>query len=303
MAGAIRRGRDTWAKLREREEAIQHTCRPYIADIYKALIATVDQYGMAVSLLLGAKKFDIDEHGYVKIEPPGIAEACERSRKQIMSLVARLMDPCLAPRFEEVFRFEVAASVSEKKSLIHRRTLDVNMEGEEILELKNERWQVSDWNYDRIIYSLCLETPVKASKADLADLNNTLRVTLEHAMTDLRRACAREGIDARSNGSHLMSLGYALAPLECAPRRTRFARLEDLQYLVSGIKDLLCQGRKARAGRRDGSVATTYEGFGAVIEESLKWIERVFGLAPEGTAMDIVITEQSAPDPVDTNVE
>jgi hypothetical protein len=96
--------------------------------MYRALIATVDRYAMAVSLLLGAKRFDIGEHGYVKIEPPGGAEACERSRKRIMSLVARLMDPCLTPRFEEVFRFEAAASMSEKKSLIHRRTPDVNSE-------------------------------------------------------------------------------------------------------------------------------------------------------------------------------
>ena len=269
--------RDTWAKLREREGTIEQACRPYVVDMYKALVATVDQYAMAVSLLVGAKEFDIDDHGHVRIEPAGIAEACERSRKRIKSLVARLTDPFQEPRFEEAFRFEVAESVAEKKSLIHRRAPEVKEAT--ILYAKNEQWQTSEWDYDRIIYSLCLERRVKARDADLKE---TLSMALDHAMTDLEKARAREGTDAPPEGSRLMSLSYALAPLECAPRGASFERLDDLQYLVSSIRDLLHRGQKACAGRRDGSAATTYDRFEAVLEDSLKRIERVFGLAPEG---------------------
>src|SRR5262249_38626900 len=99
--------RDTWAMLREREGVVEQSCRPLVADMYKTLIATVDQYAMAVSLLVGSKPFDIDVHGRVLIEPVGLAEACEQSRKRIKSLVARLTDPAQMPRFEEAFRFEV----------------------------------------------------------------------------------------------------------------------------------------------------------------------------------------------------
>jgi TIR domain-containing protein len=277
--------RDTWANLQERQGTIEQTCLPYVVDMYKALVATVDQYAMAVSLLVGAKKFDIDDHGHVEIEPPGIAEACERSRKRIKSLVARLTDPFQVPRFEEVFRFEVAESVSEKKSLIHRRAPDVKNEAATILDVKNEQWQTSDWDYDRIIYSLCLQKRVKNHNADLKE---TLSVALEHAMTDLEKARAREETDAPPEGSHLMSLSYALTPLECAPRGTSFERLDDLQYLVSSIRDLLRRGQRARAGRPDGNAATTFESFEAVLDDSLKRIERVFGLAPEGAATDAI---------------
>jgi hypothetical protein len=271
--------RDTWTKLREREGTIEQTCRPYAVDMYRALVATVDQYAMAVSLLVGVKKFDIDdEQGHVKIEPAGIAKACERSRRRIKSLVARLTDPSQVPRFEEAFRFEVAESVSEKKSLIHRRTEDVRREEKTILNAENEQWRASDWDYDRIIYSLCLEKRVKAHSSDLKE---TLSVALEHAMADLEKARAREGTDTPAEGSHLMSLSYALAPLECAPRETSSERLDDLQFLVSSIRDLLRRGRRARSDCRDESATRTYESFEAVLEDSLKRIERVFGLTPE----------------------
>jgi hypothetical protein len=259
--------RDTWAKLREREGTIEQTCRPYVVDMYKALVTTVDQYAMEVSLLVGAKRFDIDdEHGHVKIDPAGIGKACERSRKRIKSLVARLTDPLQVSRFEEAFRFEMAESVSEKKSLIHRKAPDVNREEKTILDAKNELWRTSDWDYDRIIYSLCLE---KRAKQDNSD-PKVLSVALEHAMTDLEKARVREGTDAPPDGSHLMSLSYALAPLECA---ASYERLDDLQYLVSSIRDLLRRGQRARAGCRDGSAARTYESFEAVLEDSLKRID------------------------------
>jgi hypothetical protein len=247
--------------------------------MYRALVATVDQYAMAVSLLVGVKKFDIDdEQGHVKIEPAGIAKACERSRRRIKSLVARLTDPSQVPRFEEAFRFEVAESVSEKKSLIHRRTEDVRREEKTILNAENEQWRASDWDYDRIIYSLCLEKRVKAHSSDLKE---TLSVALEHAMADLEKARAQEGTDTPAEGSHLMSLSYALAPLECAPRETSSERLDDLQFLVSSIRDLLRRGRRARSDCRDESATRTYESFEAVLEDSLKRIERVFGLTRE----------------------
>jgi hypothetical protein len=195
-----------------------------------------------------------------------------------------LTDPFQVPRFEEAFRFEVAESVSEKKSLVHRRAPDVKNEAATILDVKNEQWRTSDWDYDRIIYSLCLEKRVKDHNADLKE---TLSVALEHAMTELEKARAREGTDAPPEGSQLMSLIYALAPLECAPRGTSFERLDDLQYLVSSIRDLL-RRRRARAGRPDGNATATFESFEAVLDDSLKRIERVFDMAREGVATDAV---------------
>src|SRR5262249_44118832 len=78
--------RDTWRLLRERDGVVEQSCRPYVVDMYKTLIGTVDQYAMAISLLVGIRHFEIDVHGRVPIDPPGRAVACERSRKRIKSL-------------------------------------------------------------------------------------------------------------------------------------------------------------------------------------------------------------------------
>ena len=275
--------RETWATLREYEQTIERACRPHVVDMYKALVAMVDQYAMAAALLVGADRFDIDERGHVTIVPPGLAEACERSRKRIKNLVARLTDPQQAPHFEEVFRFEVAESVSEKKTLIHRQAPMAEEQAVAIFAPENARWLTSDWDYDRIIYSLCLEHRVRAGGDGLDTLLDT---ALNRALMDLESTRAREGADAPADGSHLMSLSYALAPLECAPLGTSFARTDELRYLASSIRDLLVRGRSIRAAHPHGTAITTYEMFGTVILDSVQRIERVFGLARESALAD-----------------
>jgi len=282
--------RDTYTKLQRMEGAVEWSCRPYAVDMYKSLVAEVDRYAMASSLLTGAKKFEINELGKVVFEAAeiGIARACESSRKRIKSLVARLTDPNQAPHFEEAFRFEEAESVSEKKSLIQRKAPRANAD-HTIFNPENEDWGRSDWDYDRIIYSLYLEQSVRASKANLSGV---LSAALDHAMADMEKVRARQGTDTSLDGSYLMSLSYALGPFECVPpRATSLEAPELLEYLVGSCKKLLARDRKIREDHREssargvpGSYAARYETITAVIMDSLCRIERIFGLAETGTA-------------------
>ncbi len=281
--------RDTWAALLEWEGTIEQTCRPYVVDMYKALIAKTDQYAMALSLLVGSEKFDIDDHGHVKMKQPGIAEACERSRKGIKSLIVRLTDSHRQPLFDEAFRFEVAESVAEKKSFIHRGAQDMKTEKGKERTAKEGEWQASDWEYDRILYSLCLEQQVKAHKAPNGELEPILNKALEHAMTNLEKARAREGSDALPQDSYLMSLSYALGPLECAPHGSKVGRVKDLQYLIDSIRDLLKRHRSAHEGRPAEHAAATFASFEAVLEDSLKRVAGVFAPALKGAATDAVV--------------
>jgi hypothetical protein len=194
------------------------------------------------------------------------------------AVVSGLTDRSQAPRFEEAFRFEDAESLSEKKSFIHRRAADVEKQQATILQRKDQRWRTSSWDYDRIIYSLCLERRVKALGQDLPE---ALARATEHATAALEKAWARERTDETTDDSHLISLSYALAPLECAPRRSEFARRGELEYLASATRALLRQGR---ARRHDGNARNRYEGLKAVIEDSLKRIGRVFQLGGDTDA-------------------
>jgi len=267
----------TLKALRDREATIEQACRPHVVDMYKALIATVDEYAMAVSLLVGTKTFEVDTNGRVVIDPVGAGEACELRRKRIKSLVARLTDPLQAAQFEEAFRFEVAESPAEKKSFIQRRAADVGTAARALLDPRNDGWRSSDWDYDRIIYSLCLEARVRSSPG-ASDLPTLLGTALERATMDLERAQVREGMYPPPDCCHLMTLSYALGPLECVPMRTAFDRTDELEYLVRATRELLARGHTARDARKDPAVMAMWESFETVIDNSLGRIERVFGL-------------------------
>jgi hypothetical protein len=74
--------RETLSKLGARQVTVRGACRPYVADVFDALIAEVKAYAMNTSVLVGLQKFPIDQQGHVEIEPVGIAEACERRSKK-----------------------------------------------------------------------------------------------------------------------------------------------------------------------------------------------------------------------------
>jgi hypothetical protein len=269
----------TLKDLREREAQIEQVCRPHVADMYKALIATVDEYAMAVSMLVGSKTFPIDPSGRVEMDPMGVGEACALRRKRIKSLVARLTDPLQAARFEEAFRFEVAESPAEKKSFIQRRVKDIESEAKTLLDAANDQWRSSDWDYDRIIYSLCLERCIRSAAASAsADLANLLGSTLERANMDLERAQVREGMYPPPDCCHLMTLSSALAPLDCAPSRTAFARTDEVRYLFCATKELLDRGRKTRLTQNDPAAIAMWGSFETVMAHSLARIAQVFGL-------------------------
>lgn len=202
-------------------------CRPYVADVYEAILKEVEAYAMDTSLLIGRRRFRIDEQGHVKIRPAGVAKACERRRTKVRSLVARLVDPQQVPVFDEAFRFETAETFAERKNLIHHKTAKLKQSKvlNDILdEDAQKRWPSSDWTFDRILYYVHRE-----SHADhLEDL--ALDQELERAQIEL------EKVRSRGKGASLMALHYSLGPLE-----------KVLQKVSENGPDL-CHGKEARDG-------------------------------------------------------
>jgi hypothetical protein len=117
--------RETLRELRDREEIVARCCRPYVADAYKRLVIEVDKYAMAASTLIGAPHFEVNPNdGRLQIEPAGLALACDRGRKTVKRLVARLLEP-IGPVFEEAVCYQGADSPGERASLIANRRLEV----------------------------------------------------------------------------------------------------------------------------------------------------------------------------------
>jgi hypothetical protein len=108
--------RDTLNKLKEHKpEELKEACGPFVSDVYVALMASLDAYSMGLSKLLGTGDSPIDaKTGQLLFNNPGIATACEKHRKRILELVARLSDKKQAPTFDEAFRFEEAEAFEEE---------------------------------------------------------------------------------------------------------------------------------------------------------------------------------------------
>jgi hypothetical protein len=225
-------GRDTQTKLKAHQETVRKACRPFVADVFDELVATVDFYAMGVSKLLGQREFPIDEKtGQVTFDNPGIAVACERQRMRIKRLVARLADEKQAPFFDEAFRFDEVETFEEKKRLIHRRKAVLDIENsdtkrQEQIEAKLKLCADSDWDFDRIVYYNWSE-----SRGDSI-------FNLQEELSRARREF--EKVNAKSEGISLMPLNYSLGPVERAvSQSTGLAQARDAKALCEDIREFL----------------------------------------------------------------
>ena len=233
--------RETLRAITERRRSVESACRGYAVELYRDLEAAVDSYAIAISLLADGPRFSLDDAGRVKIEPVGVARACEERRRHIRRLVARLVDPRQAPFFDTAARFDAAEEFAEKKNLIHRRTTAVQKLADEVArakpaELSHEwpadafcfdlvqiaqptnkkppastdgrqvdlepNWRMSDWDFDRIMYALFLEQRIRTA-SDEKGLVKTAVEFAEAELEKMRRARARpRGGSERASGTH-----------------------------------------------------------------------------------------------------
>ena len=101
--------------LRAHQHTVRKACDRYVADMFDALIIDVSAYAMCLSVQLAEPPSQIDANGKVAFGHGGVATACERLRKHVKELVARLIDEQQAPLFQESFLFE-SCETSLRKS-------------------------------------------------------------------------------------------------------------------------------------------------------------------------------------------
>jgi hypothetical protein len=189
---------------------------------------------MGLSKLLGTPDSPIDtETGQVRFENPGIAAACEKLRKRIRALVARLADKAQAPVFDEAFRFEVAEAFEEKKWLIHHRKGESD---KKLARSDTSAWQASFkarldqcpdslWDFDRIIYYCFREE---------SESEQILKDEIGRARSELEKA------NAKTNNVSLMPLNYSLGPIDAALKTQHAPRDDsDLRALVADIREFI----------------------------------------------------------------
>ena len=256
--------RDTLKAIRQYRPAVERACRGYTVELYRELEAALDSFAMAVSLLVGSQRFALDDDGSVRIEPPGVARACETRRSRIRQLVARLVDPGQAALFNDAVPFERAEEFAEKKNLIHRQTravqalADIVGDGQlpdrwpgdafcfglvSVSQAANLRppeslggrqvdldasWRTSDWDFDRIMYALFLESRLQKSSQNC----RLAQIAVDFAEAELEKVRAREPHPGSENPRHaaIVTLHYALGPLEAVgsadgPHANRIAQL------------------------------------------------------------------------------
>jgi hypothetical protein len=195
--------------LRSHQQTVRKACDRYVADVFDALITDVSAYAMCLSVQLAEPPSRIDPNGRVAFERGGVATACERLRKHVKELVARLIDEQQAPIFQEAFHFESCETSFEKKRLILRKAAEMRARksafNEEmnapILQDKGDsppkkhRCRDSEWDFDRITYYMWVED----TWAD------------KHLATHLR--CVRTELDREAAGPSdpfRLALVYAL---------------------------------------------------------------------------------------------
>ena len=228
---------------------VRKACRRFVADVFDALIIEMNAYGMCLSVLIGKPVFPIDASGNVAFEHGGVAESCERRRKRIKTLVARLADERQAPVFDEAFQFESAETFAERKRLVHRRTAEMRESPDRTTrllasELPNagqrtgaDRCLSSDWDFDRIMCNIWLSEQPDPVQVDTA---------IATARAEVERAGSVAGKPS------LMPLHYSLKPLRVAVAANPSAaggigRLFDEIRLLIATKEADKQGQINRS--------------------------------------------------------
>jgi len=164
------RALNTKTMLDRHQDTMRKIARPYAADMFDALLLELDTYAMSMAVLLGMPQMDVEPEGRVRFTSPGIAEACERRRKRIRSLVARLVDERQAPYLDAAFQFEASETFAEKRRVIDRKLTEMRREREIFKaemdkdanngiagQKKKDICRNSDWDLDRIIFYLWQE--------------------------------------------------------------------------------------------------------------------------------------------------
>jgi hypothetical protein len=240
--------RDTQRTLHAVSGSVRKACRPFVADVFNALIFELDAYAMSMSVLIGRAVFPIDADGRVAFDQRGIADACEGRRKRIKSLVARLVDEREAPVFDEAFAFESAETFAERKRLVHRKTAEIRQDPLhppfQILT-HGDQARTSDWDFDRIMYSLWLETGGEMPEVDQQ---------LAFARTELERCTASTGTPS------LMALHYSLKPVRRALQGQPLSAstIHEVRSLVTEIRNFIKE-KEADAGGQIGRALAEIE--------------------------------------------
>ncbi|MCA9469587.1 MAG: toll/interleukin-1 receptor domain-containing protein [Nitrospira sp.] len=231
--------RETLNKVREQREQVRRVCSSFIIGVYDALIEELSSYAVATSLLLKKNHFPVNENGHVQIEPSGLAKACERRRLHVKALLSDLLDPREAPVLEDAFYFEHLQTSTERKNLIHRKTVELEQTlkdgGDWISTEQLTTMKMSNWNFDRIMYYVHQKKQPK----------HTIAEALQDAFREL------EKIRARGKASSFMTLHYSLSPLIGTigiPNRVDTEdSTSDLEKLTKEIRKLM-EGTQADKG-------------------------------------------------------
>jgi hypothetical protein len=240
--------REVQSRLHGLAPTVRRACRRFVADVFDALIVELNAYGMCLSVLIGKPLLPIDEDGRVQFDHRGVAEGCERRRKRIKTLVARLADDRQAPVFDEAFHFESAETFAERKRLVHRKTAELREDPERTAlfltamppsradrRTNADRCRASDWDFDRIIYNVWL-----ADWPDPIDPDVAVAAT----RTEMERAAATAGTPSP------MALHYSLAPLRKALAAQPFsAAAAELPDLLAAIRELIKAGGADAGGQ------------------------------------------------------
>lgn len=249
--------RDVRSRLQTLAPTVRKACRRFVADVFDALIIELNAYGMCLSVLIGRPVFPIDESGKVSFEHGGVAENCERRRKTIKSLVARLADDRQAPVFDEAFQFESAETFAERKRLVHRKTAEIQENAGQTSQLFGsardqqpaaKRCRASDWDFDRIVYNIWLAQ----DGVDAIDVATAVQST----NTEVERAVSVTGTLS------LMALHYSLGPLRKAVAADPKPPLADVDSALTETKSLV----KARAADAGGQIRRSVAEIEALIQ-------------------------------------
>jgi hypothetical protein len=201
--------RSVETRLRAQQRTVREACDRYVADMFDAVISDVSAYAMCLAVQLAEQPSPIDAQGKVAFQQGGVAAACERHRRRVKELVARLIDEQQAPMFQEAFHFEASEALFERKRVILRKAAQIRQRRTAFSEEMNapivkddgdsppkkHRCRDSEWDFDRIVYYMWVE---------LTWANMHLATHLRCVRTELEREAGGAGDPFR------LSLAYAL---------------------------------------------------------------------------------------------
>ena len=251
--------RETLSALKAAEPKIQQACRRYVRELLHALVSEVDAYSNALSQLIG-ERYSVADSGKLKIEPAGLATTCEKRRRAVRRLVARIEDP--PPFFDDAVQFDAAETLQEANNLMHRikpvvrsfakltggKPLDAVWPEEAacfwiVFDSKKSKkqprvkdphhidldlhWRTSRWAFDRVMYGVYLRTAFQHVAESSEDCEALAIRTLDFAdeQFDIARAQLFDAghesdPSTRALGTNLMPLTCALASVEVAGHYT-----------------------------------------------------------------------------------